>query len=607
MRLRRTAVYSDVFDVPDLELVSLSHDSQFLVIASNRHNVPHVYQVRLAYPGKWIDLTPGEDRVGTGSLSPDDSLFLFPKERAGNEKHDLYVTDLNSSKTSLLVQLNSIRVFKADWAPDGRSILFDGSSASSMALHRHMLSEKETDTIYETTLMSSMGFVNPEESLVTYSEQKPNHATSSSIKVIDYEAGEVVHTISEGETSRDFDFAWNTDGSKLLFWTNAPGSPTLAVWDAKTSEVVYSQATELKLGIDYELAEWLPDSDDIVYPAKLNGETRLYRENVFDSEPPTQLPLQKGWVSGMEMDKKNSDRIFIAWSSTADPTKVGRYDIKSGKFETLLDSRPEGFTKKLSPAEFLQYPSFDEWTIPAFQVPPSPDAPNLKGAPIIILIHGGPWWEVSNSWESMATVIQAYSSAGFRVFCPNIRGSTGYGDDYMLCNVGDLGGNDMKDVLEFRKYLAKKYPDTKRFFLTGASYGGFMTFLTLTKHPGVFDAGAAIVGITDWTAMHRLGDAIFKRFTENFFEGPPDANLELYRDRSAINFVENMEDPLLIIHRANDSRCPVEPIYTFMGKAISLGKPVEIYVEQEAGHGAQKMDHLRHQYGKVIDFFLNHL
>lgn len=134
-----------------------------------------------------------------------------------------------------------------------------------------------------------------------------------------------------------------------------------------------------------------------------------------------------------------------------------------------------------------------------------------------------------------------------------------------------------------------------------------MTFLTMTKHPGVFDAGAAVVGITDWVAMHHLGDAVFKKFSETFFNGPPEKNSELYRDRSAINFVENMKDPLLIIHRANDSRCPVEPIYTFAGKAISLGKPVEIYVEQEAGHGAQKMDHLRKQYRKVIDFFENQL
>jgi dipeptidyl aminopeptidase/acylaminoacyl peptidase len=598
---------SDVFDVPDLELVSLSHNSEFLLVSSNKDNVPHVYQIQLSNLDEWIDLTPGEDRVATGSLSGDDSRFLFPRETAGNEKHDLYVTYLESNETSLLVDLDSIRVFKADWTPDDTSILFDGSSPSEMALRRFVLSEEETTIIYETSQMSAMGFVNPEKPLVTYSEQKADHPTAMDVKVIDYKTSEIKDTISQGKTTRDYDLGWSSDGSKLLLWTNAPGAPTLAVWDMETSEIAYSKATELGLGIDYEIAKWIPASHDIVYAAKLNGETKLYRENVFDSNEPVQLPIKKGWISGIETDKNNPDRIFIAWSNTAHPTQVGQYNIDSGDFEVILDSKPHDLTTNLSDSEFLRYPTFDDWEIPAFEVPPSPDAPKLEGDPIIILVHGGPWWEFSNSWSAMGTVIQAYSTAGFRVFCPNIRGSTGYGDEYQFCNIGDLGGDDLKDVLEGRKHMAKKYPSTKKFFLTGASYGGFMTFLALTKHPGVFDAGAAIVGITDWVEMHRLGDAVFKRFTENFFEGPPEKNRELYEDRSAINFVEDMEDPLLIIHRANDSRCPVKPIYTFTGKAVSLGKPVEIYVEREAGHGAQKMDHLRQQYGKVIDFFSNQL
>lgn len=460
---------TDVFDVPTLELLGLSHDSKFLVALSNRENVPHAYQVRLSDPDKWVDLTSGENRVFTGKLSSDDSRFLFPLEDAGNEKHNLYVTDLESSKTSLLIKLESIRVFGAYWTPDDRSVLFDGSSASSMALRRYNLSREETDIVYETERMSAIGFVNPKKPLVTYDEQQANHPTAMDIKVINYEAAEVVETISEGETSRDYGLAWNTDGSKLLFWTNAPGSPTLAVWDMKNSDVTYSQATKLGLGIDYEIADWIPDSEDIVYAAKLNGETRMFRENVFDSEKPIELPMHRGCVSGIKTDKHNPSQLFVAWSNAANPTIIGRYDVSSGEFKPILDSRPQGLTASLSEAEFLRYPTFDDWKIPAFEVPASSDVPKLTGNPIIMLVHGGPWWEFANSWDTMGNVIQAYSGAGFRVFCPNIRGSTGYGDEYMFCNVGDLGGNDMKDILQARRYLAEKYPDTKKFFLTGAS------------------------------------------------------------------------------------------------------------------------------------------
>ena len=73
------------------------------------------------------------------------------------------------------------------------------------------------------------------------------------------------------------------------------------------------------------------------------------------------------------------------------------------------------------------------------------------------------------------------------------------------------------------------------------------------------------------------------------------------------DFIENLEDPLLIIHRENDARCPIELIYTFTGKAQALSKPVEIFVEWGAGHGEQNMDTLRKQYSLAIEFLKRHL
>lgn len=594
--------FSDVFDIPDLLFLELSHDSESLIVSSNKDDVPHVYQVRLSDPKNWIDLTVGQDRVSLGFLSPDDSMFVFPRETAGNEKHNLFLTDMKSYETSLLVQLESLRIAFLGWSMDNHSVLFDGSSPTSMGLRRYFIPEKELSMIYETNLQSWMGYVNPVKPLVPYIEQHPKHAIAYDIKIIDYETSEVIETISESETSMDFPLAWNQDGSKLIIRTNAKGETSLAVWDVESSETVYSRATELDLGIDYDMADWIPRTKDIIYPAKLNGQTRLYRESVFDSEEPIELPMDAGWISGLDADKKNPDILYLAWSNMANPVRIGRYNINSGNFELIIDSRPPNLETKLSSGKFLHYDTFDDWKIPAYDVAPNPDV-KLDGNPIVVLIHGGPWWEFSNSWDAMGPVIQSYSNAGFRVFCPNIRGSTGYGDKFMLSNVGDLGGGDLKDVLAARDYLSKKYPDCKKFLITGASYGGYMTFLVLTKQPEAFDAGVSVVGITDWSEMHRHGDAVFKSFTEQLFKGPPEENKDLYFDRSPINFVENIQAPLLIIHRANDSRCPVEPIYTFTGKAISLGKQVDIYVEQEAGHGPQKMEHVRKQYGMAIEYF----
>ena len=113
----------------------------------------------------------------------------------------------------------------------------------------------------------------------------------------------------------------------------------------------------------------------------------------------------------------------------------------------------------------------------------------------MLWIHGGPAWEVADVWNP---AIQSFLVAGYTLFAPNIRGSTGYGVEFQNLNIHDCGGADLKDVEEAAKYL-KSRPDVdpSKIALVGASYGGFMTFLATTKIPDYWSAGAAIVGITD--------------------------------------------------------------------------------------------------------------
>ena len=71
--------------------------------------------------------------------------------------------------------------------------------------------------------------------------------------------------------------------------------------------------------------------------------------------------------------------------------------------------------------------------------------------------------------------------------------------------------------------------------------------------------------------------------------GSPVADKELWEDRSAINFAENMTAKLLILHGTNDPRCPISQARIFRDKIVELGK-VEgedfEYVEYgEVGHG----------------------
>jgi dipeptidyl aminopeptidase/acylaminoacyl peptidase len=133
-----------------------------------------------------------------------------------------------------------------------------------------------------------------------------------------------------------------------------------------------------------------------------------------------------------------------------------------------------------------------------------------------------------------------------------------------------------------------------------------MTFLCMTKEPDLWKAGAAIVGITDWKEMYDLSDATFREFIVELL-GRPEENASLYRDRSAINFVSQIKAPLLIWHRANDSRCPLQPVQKFADQLKAQGKSYELHVVEGEGHGLQKTDNLAKQYAGVVSFLLSNL
>ncbi|MFW9903266.1 MAG: alpha/beta fold hydrolase [Candidatus Thorarchaeota archaeon] len=594
-----------LFEIKDLIFHKLSKNMDFLLVITNKDKFHHVYKKEISKKEEsndfsdLIDLTPGTERIMTGCLSNDNLNYVYPQETGGNELHNLYITNIEKIHTELLLKLDNVRVSQyLQWTPDDENLIFSGSTEEEICTWRYSIKDQKLVKLYSTKEYSEFHQINPKKPWFSLFEMDNTRPKVSMIKIIDFNSSELIATLDISDDTFLIPFDWNYSGDRLLLQVTKPDKTYLAYWEIEKNDLIPLESSKKDIAIDYTDCLWIPESNDVIFSAKKEGKTRVFIENSKGGLK--EIPLPEGWISSIKISKEDKNRIFFQWSHVAFAIQIIEHNLETGENKVLMSSMPNDLQISLPSPSFVRYPSFDKWKIPAFEIEPKN---KLPGEPIIILIHGGPSWEFSLDWEAMGNIIQLYAPAGFRVFCPNIRGSTGYGKEFMDLNLGDLGGNDLKDVLKAREYLKMKYPDNKQIFLTGASYGGFMTFLVMTKHPGLFTAGAAIVGTTNWHEMHRLGDRLFKSFTERFFLGTPEEKKELYDDRSAYNFIEQLQEPLYIVHRANDSRCPIEPIYTFIGKAISLGKDVEIYIEQEAGHGYQRTDHLKMQYGNIIKFF----
>lgn len=57
-----------------------------------------------------------------------------------------------------------------------------------------------------------------------------------------------------------------------------------------------------------------------------------------------------------------------------------------------------------------------------------------------------------NSYDSE---YQIYNKAGIYVLSPAPRGSAGFGRDYAALNDGDLGGNEIIDIIKCAQYISE--------------------------------------------------------------------------------------------------------------------------------------------------------
>ena len=192
--------------------------------------------------------------------------------------------------------------------------------------------------------------------------------------------------------------------------------------------------------------------------------------------------------------------------------------------------------------------------------------------PLHLDIHGGP----HSAWPAARylSMHQSLAGAGYAVLLPNPRGSTSYGQAFTSGCVGDWGGGDYHDILGCcDDVIERGIADGGRMFVSGGSYGGFMTSW-IVGHTDQFRAATAVAAVVDVTslagtteipdfAIFSMGGTIWDRRAE-------------YELRSPLSYLPAVKTPVMVVHWEGDLRVPIgqgEELYT--GLRV-LGKKVEL-------------------------------
>jgi dipeptidyl aminopeptidase/acylaminoacyl peptidase len=221
--------------------------------------------------------------------------------------------------------------------------------------------------------------------------------------------------------------------------------------------------------------------------------------------------------------------------------------------------------------------------------------------PLVLYPHGGPH---SRSSPGFGTTAQVLAHAGYAVFQPNFRGSTGYGKKFLDADRNDLGGGDMRDILAGIEHLKReKRIDPDRQFVFGSSYGGFLT-TWLIGHTRQFRAAVAQNAVTDMNVMWGLSD--IQSWTQHELSGLPWEVPERMREHSPLSHVHQVTTPTLLVHSRDDRRVPLPMGRMYHQALLARGVPTQLVIYPDEGHGIRQPKHQVDVLRRTLAWFAKH-
>ena len=263
---------------------------------------------------------------------------------------------------------------------------------------------------------------------------------------------------------------------------------------------------------------------------------------------------------------------------------------------------------KLSPS--ARYQARDGMAIPALLTLPAGGA---RKAPLVVLVHGGPYVH-GNHW-GWNPETQFLASRGYAVLEPDFRGSTGYGDTHFRAGWKQWGLAMQDDIADGARWaIAQGHADPKRICIAGASYGGYATLMGLVRDPDLYRCGINWLGVTDinllydghWTSDSDL-DSGYKKYGMPVLVGDQVKDAAQLKATSPIEQAARITQPLLLAYGGVDRRVPIYHGTKFRDAVSRTNKQVEWVSYQDEGHGWSMPQTRIDFWGRVEKFLDKHI
>jgi len=594
-----------------------SPDGKSIAFISNMSGRNNIWVVP-AEGGFPTQLTVSDQRQTGVAWSPDGKWIAYQSDYDGDEQWDIFLVSPKTGRVVNLTQTREIAEMNPTWSPDGRYLAYEVKPKTSAAVEidvydmvmrevKHLTANTPQDKRNVDPIWSKDG------KYIVYTQEQAK-GTDSNIFIANWANGKSkLLTPHKGEQlyfANDISALNTYDAQTVLLTSNVANGysniglllvGTFAEPQPAEIEWLTKDKSEIRGG------EFSPDGKRVTFTANVDGNEDIYLHDLGTGKS-TALAIAKGLnepAGGHSAFSGDGSRLLYYHNGPTAPGDLWVYHVASGKSQQITHSFVGGIrSEDLVEPYLIHYPSRDgKWTISAFLYVPYNMARNGQNAAIVYL-HGGPTSQTMNLFNRF---IQFAVNQGYMVLAPNYRGSTGYGKEFQQANLFDMGGGDLQDILAGVDWIKQTgHLDPKKIAVMGASYGGYLSMMAVTKAPEVWAAGVPIVPFVDWFTEMKNEDPVLRE-SDLATMGDPEKNKSLYEDRSPINFVDRIKAPLLLLAGGHDPRCPKSETEQVVDAIKKRGGTVDYKIYENEGHGFARVENQIDAYKRVGDFLLAHV
>lgn len=354
-------------------------------------------------------------------------------------------------------------------------------------------------------------------------------------------------------------------------------------------------------GIELEDFELSDDRSSALLIWNVAGRNELERIDLHSGKRQALPAAPNELVYSVDIAPDGKRAVFSLAGSTA-PADLWELDLTDGRWTRLTYSPHAGVDlDALVKPELRRFKGHDGLELSGWlYLPKHFKAPG----PVVLSFHGGPEGQERPAFRAD---YQALLAAGMGVFAPNIRGSSGFGKNFMQLDnhAGRFDAN--RDIQSAASFLVEAGIGAKdRLGITGGSYGGYATMVGVTEFPDTFAAAANLFGMVNFETFFAQSTPWMGAISTGEY-GDPKTQRQLLRDLSPIHKLDRVRTPLLVMHGANDTNVPLVEAEQIVDTLKQRDVDVEFVLFPDEGHGWRKEANRVKSTLALTRFFREHL